>query len=554
VNAARPTDARDDLPLARAVPHRRWSIQLIWVIPILAALIGGWLAVRAVLERGPVVTITFSTAEGIEINKTRIKYRSVEIGRVTGVGFTEDRARVVVTAELTKQAEPLLVDGSKFWVVRPRISINQISGLGTLLSGAYIGLETGTSDQSRRRFDGLDQPPVVSVDLPGRQFALRATDLGSIDVGAPVLYRRVQVGQVIAYELDEDGTGVTVQVFINAPYDRYVTADTRFWQASGFDVALDAGGVSVNTESLASILVGGIAFQAPASDAKEAAAPAGSVFSLFSDRAKALRLPDTEEAFYTLFFPDSVRGLSVGAPVDFRGVVVGEVTEIDIRFDDSKHEVKIPVQVKLFPDRLRGRRGKEGAGKTVPTETVMDRLVARGMRAQLRSGSLITGQLYVALDFFPDSPAAKVVRSGDITQLPTMPGSLQALQETLLAVATKLNNLPLEAIGQDVRTALSSLDQLLASADAAVKKIDGELTPKAASAIESVSQTLAGVDKTLANADRLLSEDGAVQRDLRDALREVSRASEAMRSLADYIERNPSALIRGRSDEDAQDE
>ena len=537
------------------MPHRRWSLQLIWVIPIVAAAVGGWLAVRVVMDQGPVITISFKTAEAIEVGKTLIRYRSVEIGRVAGIAFSTDRTRVIVTAELKKQAEPLLVQGTRFWVVRPRVSINQVSGLGTLLSGAYIGADVGASDKSRRHFVGLDQPPAVTAGLPGRQFVLNAKDLGSLDVGSPVLYRRVQVGQVIAYELDDDGAGVTVRVFVNAPYDRYVTADTRFWQASGFDVALDASGVSLNTESLASMLLGGIAFQTPVASTAAAPAPDNSVFSLYADRGKALRLPDAAEETYTLFFRDSVRGLSVGAPVDFRGVVIGEVADVDVSFDVSEQAVRIPVEVRVYPDRLSGKQVPGAAAERVDAAgRILDRLVARGLRAQLRSGSLITGQLYVALDFFPDSPAAQVIRTARGAEIPTVPGSLQTLQETLLAIARKLEKLPLTAIGDDVRKSLHALDKMLAAAEAAVNRVDGEVTPRAVAAIESLSTTLAGVDKTLGKADRLLSENAPVQRDLSEALREVARAAEALRSLADYLERHPSALIRGRSPQEPVDE
>ncbi len=536
-------------------PHRRWSLQLVWLIPVVAALIGGWLAFQAVLERGPTITISFSTAEGLEPQKTRVKYRSVDIGHVTAVGFSNDRARVVATVALSKQAEPFLVADTRFWVVRPRVSGTQISGLGTLLSGAYIGMDVGASKESKRDFVGLDTPPIVTVDLPGRHFELHADDLGSLDVGSPVYFRRVQVGSVVAYELDRDGAGVQLRVFVNAPYDHFVKSDTRFWQASGFDVALDANGIKLNTESVASVLLGGVAFQTPAESAQTPPAEQDARFTLYPERGKAMRLPDTAEETYTMVFDESVRGLSIGAPVDFRGVVVGEVAAINVDFDAASAEVRIPVEVRLYPDRLRGR-AKRGPG---PRGVLIGRLVEHGLRAQLRSGSLLTGQLYVALDYFPELAKAAVRMRAGHAEIPTAPSSLQELRTTLLALAHKLDKLPLEAIVADARKALKALESTMAETERAVKRIDSDVTPQAGRTLADLSRTLASAEKTLdgaqrslAGVDGLLAKDAPMQRDLRETLREISRAAEALRSLADYLERNPGAILRGRVQEQPQ--
>lgn len=536
-------------------PHRRWSLQLVWLIPIVAALIGGWLALKAVIDRGPTISISFSTAEGLEPEKTRVKYRSVDVGRVTGVAFSADRTRVIATVQLSKQAEAFLVADTRFWVVRPRVTGTQISGLGTLLSGAYIGMDAGTSSEAQREFVGFDVAPIVTIDLPGRHFQLHADDLGSLDVGSPVYFRRVQVGSVVAYELDNDGAGVQLRVFINAPYDRHVKADTRFWQASGFDVALDASGIRLNTESVASMLLGGVAYQTPAESAQAPPAPGNASFTLYPDRGKAMRLPDTAEETYHLVFDESVRGLSVGAPVDFRGVVVGEVTAIEVDFDTENADVRIPVEVRLYPDRLRGK-AKQGKA---PAGALIDRLVARGLRAQLRSGSLLTGQLFVALDFFPEEPKSAVLKRGGRAEIPTVASSLLELQATLLRVARKLDKLPLEATAADLRKALKALEHMLAATERAVTRIDGDLTPQAERTLADLSRTLSGVEKTLAAAqhslagvDGLLAGDAPMQLDVRETLREISRAAEALRSLADYLERNPGAILRGRGEARSQ--
>ena len=522
-------------------PHRRWSLQLVWLVPIVAALIGGWLAIKAVLERGPTISISFSTAEGLEAEKTRVKYHSVDIGRVTAVAFSDDRTRVVAKVLLSKQAEPFLVADTRFWVVRPRVSGTQISGLGTLLSGAYIGMDVGTSSESRDEFVGLDVPPIVTVGLPGRQFLLHADDLGSLDIGSPVYYRRVQVGSVVAYEFDQDGAGIQLHVFINAPHDRYIKTDTRFWHASGFDVALDASGIRLNTESVASMLLGGVAFQTPAESSQEPPAKENASFALYPDRGKAMRLPDTAEETYQVVFDESVRGLSIGAPVDFRGVVVGEVTAIDADLDAKSGKVRIPVELRLYPDRLRGK-GKPAAAAG---DALIDKLVRRGLRAQLKSGSLLTGQLFVALDFFPEAAPAAVQRHAGRAEIPTVASSLEELQTTLLHLARKLDKLPLEALAADLQKSLQALSGSLAAAEHAVTRIDSDLTPQAARTLADLSRALAGAEKTLAGFDTLLAKDAPLQRDVRDTLGEIARAAEALRSLADYLGRNPGAILRG---------
>jgi paraquat-inducible protein B len=251
------------IPEARGEPKSRWTFQVVWLIPIVSALIGGWIAVKAVLDRGPVVTITFQNAEGLEAGKTKLKYKDVEIGLVKSVSLTPDLKRVVATAELVKEVKAYLVEDTRFWVVRPRISGGTVSGLGTLLSGSYIGVDTGKSNKPRKDFDGLETPPIVTIDTPGREFTLVSDQMASADNGSPVFFRRLRAGQVTSFALNPDGKGVTLKVFVNEPYDKYVSSNTRFWSASGIDMKLDASGVTVETESLISILLGGIAFETP---------------------------------------------------------------------------------------------------------------------------------------------------------------------------------------------------------------------------------------------------------------------------------------------------
>jgi paraquat-inducible protein B len=549
----------DFSPIPDAVfqPRRRRRLQLVWIIPIVAAIIGASLAIKAYVERGPVITITFLNGEGLEPGKTKIRYKEVQIGEVKGIAIAKDRSHVVVTAELTREAESLLVEDTRFWVVRARITGGNVSGLGTLMGGSYIGVDAGNSSVSKNSFTGLDRPPVITMDMPGRQFVLHAEDIGSLDIASPLFYRRIQVGEVVAYELDKDGKGVTLKVFIREPYDRYVKANTSFWQASGIDVSLDANGIKVNTESMLSIMLGGIAFQTAEDRSDVPTAPANAVFTLFATRDDALKRPDTVVEKYLLVFKESVRGLPIGAPVDLRGVTVGEVSKISVELDPRRKEFTMPVEVQFYPERLRARyRNNSPHGKPVNSRQLLNSLVEHGFRAQLRSGNLLTGQLYVALDFFPKAKAEKVNWSKQVPEFPTIAGSMEQFQTSLMQIVQKIDKLPLEEIAGDARQTIRSLDTTLKSADQLLKNVDTVIVPEARtmlndvrSSLDDVRKTLADARKTLSGAEQTLSADAPLQKDLREAMREMNRASQSLRGLADYLERHPESLIWGKKEE-----
>jgi paraquat-inducible protein B len=524
----------DAFPEAVASSRSRWSVQLVWLVPLVAVLIGGWLMVKSVLEKGPTITIAFATGEGLEAGKTKIKFKDVDIGVINRVDLAPDYKNVIATAELAKSATNLLVEDTRFWVVSPRISGGTVSGLGTLLSGSFIGMDMGTQTGKRRDFVGLRQPPVFASGVPGREFVLKSETMGSLDVGAPVFFRRLQVGQVTSYVLDPGGTGVTLRIFINAPYDKYVTVDTRFWQASGIDVSLDAGGIRINTESLVAILTGGLAFQHPPDSVDTTEASADTEFRVYSHRAEAMQRHDRIVDTYVFNFKESVRGLAVGAPVDFRGIVIGEVTAIYTRYDAARKEFSIPVEVRIYPERFTSRyatAGKSGRLGDDPRQ-MAQWLVANGLRGQLRTGNLLTGQLYIAMDFFPN--AAKATMEWDKTppELPTVPGGLQSLQDSITSLVDKLNKVPIEGIGKDLRKTLQDANALMTTLRTSV-------APEARGA-------LVAARAALESANRALQPMSSVAQSTSDTMRELSRTAASFRALADYLERHPEALLRGK--------
>jgi paraquat-inducible protein B len=545
----------DDIEIPRAVRvrKRRFAFQWVWLLPVVAAVVGGVLAVRAILADGPTVTIRFKTAEGIEAGKTRVKYKDVDIGIVKSISLGEDRTGIVVKADLSKPAEGLVVQDTRFWVVRARIAGGTVSGIGTLLSGSYIGMDPGKSTESRREFEGLETPPVITTGLAGKQFVLRAEDLGSLDVGSPVYFRRLEAGRVIAYELDKQGRDVLVRVFVNAPYDRYVTPNTRFWHASGIDVALDANGLKINTESLTSIAVGGLAFQTPDNAMPQPPAADNASFVLFNDRVQAMKSPITITEHYVLVFRESVRGLGVGAPVDFRGLLVGEVRSIEAEYDRAKKELGMVVQIDFYPERLFRNRQRAPVPDGTPSLT---RMVERGLRAQMRSANLLTGQQYIALDFVRGAQKVSMDATRSPPEIPTVPGSAQELQTTIASIAKKLERVQFEEISGDVRKTLQTATSTLQTARSVLNRADREIVPEVAGtmvearqAMVEAREALVQARKALSSVERTLKDAEPLPTEASDALREIGRAAQSFRVLADYLERHPEAVIRGKKED-----
>ena len=475
------TENMDPTEFPEAVPVRKRKMRLsvVWIIPILAALVALGIAVQSYLSKGPTITIIFKSAEGLEPGKTAIKYKDIHIGEVSAVKLSHDYSKIEVTAKIEKHAEGLIVQDSKFWVVRPQVTLSGVSGLSTLLSGNYIGIDPGKSKQKGKHYNGLDVAPVITSGQPGREFLLRAHDLGPLDVGSPIYYRRLNVGQVISCELAKDGKSFDIKVFINSPYDKFVSADTRFWQAGGIDVSVGASGVTVRTQSLLSLLVGGIAFES-APDSASDPAPAKAVFTLYTDRTAAFAKVETVVQHYRLHFNESLRGLSVGAPVSFMGMSVGEVTDLGLEFNPGTFGLRPRVVVALYPSRFVAHFPKGTTALPPPKsakerQAFTNRLVEKGLRAQLQTGSFISGQLFVALEYFPKAKKASIDWTQEMPEFPTMPGGLGQFEDKLMTILTKIEKLPLDEVSRDVRKVLASLDQSLKDVNGMVVNVDGEV-------------------------------------------------------------------------------
>jgi paraquat-inducible protein B len=537
----------DDLP--SAVPARsRWSrLPLIWILPAVVILAGAFVVIHEKLAQGTSIEIRFHNAEDLEANKTKIRYKDVEIGEVRDIHVSKDRKEVVVTAMIHRDANEYLVDDTRFWVVRPRVSAAGVTGLGTLVSGAYISVDVGRSAARSRRFVGLEVPPIVTVDLPGREFVLHADDLGSLDIGSSVFYRHITAGQVVGYTLDPGGSGVTLKIFVNAPFDAYVTDGTRFWQASGIDMSINSNGVKLRTESLTSILQGGVAFQALPGSATTPVA-VDTAFTLYPDEDRAMRPTETEVRTFVMYFKGSLRGLSPGAPVELHGIAVGEVKSVDVEYDRDAGTLHFPVVVDLYPQRIRGRdaRGRRPpASRTSPESSsriLVDSLVAHGLRAELKSGNLLTGQKYVDLDMHADAPAEKIWWEEQPSIFPTMSNGLDEIQDSMANIARKLNKVPFDQISYRLLSTMTSLEQTLKSTDQLMRHVDGSVAPQ-------VEATLAEAQAAMKNAKDLMGQDSPLQSDLGATLLQLSRAAKSVSALVEYLERHPESLLRGKPGE-----
>ncbi|TPG90793.1 MCE family protein [Pseudomonas caspiana] len=522
------------------VKTRRFSVSLVWIVPIVAVLVGISLVVHTMMQEGPTITVTFKTGSGLTANKTEVKYRNVVIGQVTDVELSNDQKSVNATIKLAKQAESFTREDSEFWVVRPRIGAGGVSGIDTLLSGDYIGADIGQANARAKKFTGLENPPPITYGEPGKRFTLHTEDLGSLDIGSPVYYRKIPVGQVVAYALDADGKGVNIEVFVHSPNDAYVTENTRFWNASGIDVNVGANGFSVKTESLSSILVGGIAFRAPEYSPNDQPAAEDKAFDLFEDQLTALAPPSGKGQFLSLRFDQALRGLKVGAPVEFLGIEFGRVVSVNLDFDAKKRTFPVNVGIVIYPQRLGQAHIKmlevlkhdpndEAAGVRL-----IGSFIENGLRAQARSGNLLTGQLYIALDFYPKADKVVFDPTARPVSIPTIPGSLEQLQEKLEGMVNKINQLPIERIAGNLDSNLVELRKGLAQFNA--KTLPG------------VQTTLADVSKTLQSASSTLAEDSPQREQLGQTLDELGRMSRSLRELSDYLGRHPESLIRGRPD------
>lgn len=516
--------------------NKKREFQLIWLLPLCALLVSAWLIYKAVSDKGPVITINFTNADGLEIDKTKIKYLDVEIGKVTAISINDDLKTISVTAQMNKDTGSYLTNNTQFWVVRPQVGLGGISGLGTLLSGAYIAInpEKGKREQ---HFMGLPVPPALTINEKGKQFILETTNVGSMRSGTPINFHGITVGEVISYELASNADNIKLHIFINAPYDQFIRKESLFWIDSGIDLSAGADGFKVRTGPLVSLLSGGIAFRNPTNEKAVENAAENTVFQLFDDYDQSTQMVYHQTVKLVMYFDGSVRGLTVGAPVLLRGIPIGKVTDITLEMDDKTSDIHIPVVVEIEPDRIK----KINASDNMSTKERLTYLVNKGLRAQLQTGNLLTGQLFVAVDMFPKSKVVTHNNTTDYPEFPTTPNTLDQITHSAQAIMDKVSKLPLETMTTEMNKTLASM----------------QVTSKAVTnTLVTANGTLAAADKTLKTADKAINsahqvlgtlEPGSsTQYELNQLLQKLTETAGSVKQLTDYLEQHPDSLLRGK--------
>lgn len=547
------------LPEPAPARPRRPRLPLIWLVPAIAALIAGFLAWRDWSQQGELITLTFSTANGLTAGVTQVRHKSVALGTVRDIRLSQDMSHVIVHVRMTRDATPILTDHAQFWVVRPRFSAGYISGLETLVSGAYIDVDPGPPGGQRKTdFTGLEEPPAVRSDEPGHSYVLKADGVGGFGPGSPVLYRGISVGEVLSYNVGAEDTPATLHVFVRAPYDQYVRANTRFWKDTGVAVTYGAQGLHVELDSLQAALAGGIAFETPRDALKTPVAASGATFNLYADQEQAIDAGYRLKIPLVAYFHGSVEGLGAGAPVDLFGLDIGRVTAVIPEIDRAQPRVRVDMEIE--PRRVFA----DGDTSWRDPLQVIQHLVAGGLRAELATRSFITGQQAVSLEFVPNAEPAQAAQVGTAIVVPSRGGGAN-LMDAVSAVADQLNRVPIGQIAENLNRLLANANQTIGSTDmrasiktlsatlqelqTLVRQTNAGLTPalrRLPAISDQLQQAMTHANQVLAGLGSNYGAASDFHRDLRQLMDEAADAARSVRMLADFLDRHPEALLRGR--------
>lgn len=533
-------DQPQNTDLHKATTLKASRLSPIWIIPVVAALIGAWLVVDSYLHTGPLVTLTISNAEGIEAGKTRIKTRNVDIGRVEEVKLSDDLSHALIMARINHDAEEVLVEDTRFWVVKPRISREGISGFGTVLSGAYIQLHPGESEQPQREFEVLEQPPVALDGEEGLRIRLVSQLGNSLRVGDPVTYQGYSVGRVETTEFMEDTQKVHHQLFIQKPYDTLINSSTRFWSAKGVNLELGASGFKLDVASLEALISGGVTFgvmeELPATPIEP-----DKIFKLFANEESARQGMFSDSIEFVLLVEDTVRGLTKGAPVEFRGIRVGTVKEVPWRFTSPERRIRdnfaIPVLISIEPQRLDGQ-------EKIDLEAWHERLqniVSNGLHATLKSANLLTGALFVDLNFKRDSAEDYVAEKfEDRLVIPTTPTGLAQIELKVSSLLDKLNAMQVEPILDGMDENMQQSESLLREVRQLTASIKDMLNnPEIQQVPANINQTLSELRKAIEG----LSPESQTYQELNKTLQSLDTLLRDLQPIARTLGEQPNALI-----------
>jgi paraquat-inducible protein B len=495
----------------KAVVTTGTRLSPVWILPIVALLLGIWAVVYSLTQQGPEIEILFDTASGLVEGKTSVKYLDVEVGQVENIRFTRDREAVVATVKMDLDAEDLLREDTRFWVVTAQLGGGTVSGLDTLLSGAYIQLAPGTGESGARDFVALDTPPVTPPGAPGMHLELYTDESPTLGPGDPVLFQGFKVGRVETADFDPEREEIRYRLFVDAPYHELIDSAVRFWDVSGVSLSVDASGLEVSMGSLESILLGGVAFGVPPGMAQGIPVEPGSEFRLYSSYSNILDDPYRYGVHYVVEFNQSLRGLSAGAPVEYRGIRLGYVKRIMMRelmgLRPSGSGDPIPVLIYVEPGRL-------DAGDN-------------------STGNLITGSMYIEFDYYPDEPAAELGSFQEYTTIPTISGGLSRIEHQVSALLAKVNGLPLEDTVTGINQTMGELNATLASLRGILEHNNTQmLTTELQATLVELRTVLAG-----------LSPDSQAYQSLNASLLELNRTLQNLSDFSRTLSDQPNSLV-----------
>jgi len=546
---------------------RRSALSGIWIVPIVAAFIALYLGWQSYAQHGAEITISFQSGDSITAGQTQVRYKGISLGTVRSLAIDPKTRLVEVKVRMTRESAEYMTDRARFWMVRPRLASGDISGVETIIAGAFIQCDPGPQGKGnvgeKDHYQGLETPPTDRYDEPGTTYILKTDRLGPVSNGSAVYFRDVLVGEVLDYDIGTGFEPISIHVFIHAPYDKLVRPGTKFWNSSGFGLQVGPQGLQIQLQSLKSLIAGGIDFETPDDQKQLAAAPAKTVFTLYRDQDEADAAALRRRIPYVSYFESSAKNLGLNAPVFLYGIRVGTVSEVSLLVDPKTASARVRVGYEIEPERV---------ANPVPEMPDMlmltQRMVQHGLRAKIVSNNLLTGQQVLSLEFVPHAPSAAATMDKDAILIPPGPsGSIDNITDSLSDVTAKLDQIPFAQIGNnlnglllhadqmvagpDMQSALHSLSATLAEARTLVQKADQGMTP----ALARLPQISADLQQSVAHANSALAsvdQNSDLQHELRQSMDQIRDASQSIALLADFLDRHPEALIRGRSVKGAQ--
>lgn len=550
----------DSFPDAQPLSTRGFS--MVWLVPIITGLVGIWLIFKTYIEKGTEIEISFKNGYSLEAGKTLIKYKDVSVGLVHTIIFSDDYSEVILKATINREVASLLKEDTRFWIVKPQLTIREISNVSTLVSGVYIALEPGKGEPTKR-FSGLETPPPITADQQGKQISLITDELGSLDYGSPIYYKGILAGKVLGYEVIDAQKKILVHGFVETPYSETIGKNTRFWNVSGFDLVADADGLTLRSESLQSFFLGGVSFDNttdidPSSNINDDA-----TFTLYENRESALERVFSMSIPFVFYFEEPVRGLIVGAPVELFGVKIGRVLDIRLEYIVETRRFQSRVLAGVDPERIHIVGDREWTEVWIRKE--IQNLVDQGLRASLSVGSYLTGQLFISLENSPQEPIRIISEQKDYPEIPTVLSSLYYLEESFKRVLFKIDKVSIDRIGHEIlrvvegmntfvhnpdlpimvsefKESLQNLRKILQSFEGKSDLLSGNLTDTLSAGKLAFEQ----LQKMMDSLDQLLQPNSQFQHPLNQLTTELAEMMRSMRILIEMVERHPNAVIFGK--------